>query len=904
MTYSYKFNILGYEDEISIPSKPIVCGFSLDTLSAQSCDENWIPKFVHREKGQKMAFKLVELENMAFYINNNDEMLTNVENEELVEKMSLKNKGNVDKFNYVLNPISATATIKRNCSEKPLNSRKTPRIACNLETGDVHFNVTDDQFKAVVTSARTLHQLHKNKNYWKWRPRENVKENPGAWWHYVIACEMERIHERNYARSWESTLQKARENVKYVEAFKKYLENPVVFDADLKEHKDKMDLTRSYEELKVLREQAVILLESELGHEKVHTEELDTESNVDDDTSEAAAQSTLQRWFPLWGGWYGTSYEQEDAVEIDHESSRLEESRLEEELIEAITDDVATAVPYKDVVFLVCSFSMTRATTKLFSKSTKSPDGKPLFEFEFSDAKLEVETRPRTQSNRLELSLGAMCVRDFVTQDTMFPVLISPINVQGAPLFPKKSGAGGLTGLSGLAKTFQNYLYAPTSSANQGPLFYMLYEKKPSSKVDVRLHVKSQPLNIVYNPAVVHCIGSFFKIPEDLNKNARLSEKIRQAAFTRIEEVKELTKAEFKRNIDNLLEESSDNSFYSRKSWDIDFDMCAPQIIIPEHFFDKDATIMVVDLGKFHLQSETCSAIRKQMDEMQQKQKASTSSSYYSYLPGFSNTSQTSVQKSPSFDDDDEDDEFVTPASSPTSPAAPVTIEDQPVQSPELSNNKEQNSSIKSDLEAVLNRKMFEKFSISMSDMQIILGRVKDNWRHAHVKGNSSLHLLDKFSIALHCERRIMATNDPNLPNIAISGTLPKLSAHINEDKVYLLDRINRLLMDQPTSKTDNANRKSVPTQTCEETIEEEDGTKSSAKKTDDVPQRHIKEDDSLVEIESTPKLFLVYFCIAEMSVELQSLGKSIVELQVLLHAFNFLAIDILNLKLNVSYLR
>ena len=200
-------------------------------------------------------------------------------------------------------------------------------------------------------------------------------------------------------------------------------------------------------------------------------------------------------------------------------------------------------------------------------------DKKTLFEFEFTDAKVEIENRPRIHSNRLELSLGAMCVRDFVTQDTMFPVLISPLMVKEAPLFPKKSGAtssagaaSGLTGLYGLAKTFQSYLYAPTHSTAQGPLFYLLYEKKPfgSSKVDIRLHVKSQPLNIVYNPTVVHCIGNFFKIPEDLNdKNARLSEKIRQVAFTKIDEVKELTKAELKRNIDFLLEDTNS----SRKNW-------------------------------------------------------------------------------------------------------------------------------------------------------------------------------------------------------------------------------------------------------------------------------------------------------------------------------------------------
>ena len=101
-----------------------------------------------------MAFKLVELENLAFYINNDNELFSSVENEKLPEKMSVRNKGNVDKFNYILNPISASATIKRNCSEKPLNSRKTPRITFSLETGDVHVNLNDDQFKSTVTTAR------------------------------------------------------------------------------------------------------------------------------------------------------------------------------------------------------------------------------------------------------------------------------------------------------------------------------------------------------------------------------------------------------------------------------------------------------------------------------------------------------------------------------------------------------------------------------------------------------------------------------------------------------------------------------------------------------------------------------------------------------------------------------
>ena len=90
---------------------------------------------------------------------------------------------------------------------------------------------------------------------------------------------------------------------------------------------------------------------------------------------------------------------------------------------------------------------------------------------------------------------------------------------------------------------------------------------------------------------------------------------------------------------------------------------------------------------------------------------------------------------------------------------------------------------------------MYDRYTISLSDMQVIVGRVKDNWKHAHVKGNSQLHILDKFSIALNFERRVVNTNDPNLPSIVVAGQLPKLVVHVNEDKVHTLERMTRLLI-------------------------------------------------------------------------------------------------------------
>lgn len=38
----------------------------------------------------------------------------------------------------------------------------------------------------------------------------------------------------------------------------------------------------------------------------------------------------------------------------------------------------------------------------------------------------------------------------------------------------------------------------------------------------------------------------------------------------------------------------------NRKTWDVDLDISAPQVILVEHFCDKNALIVVVDLGRFH----------------------------------------------------------------------------------------------------------------------------------------------------------------------------------------------------------------------------------------------------------------------------------------------------------------
>jgi len=74
----------------------------------------------------------------------------------------------------------------------------------------------------------------------------------------------------------------------------------------------------------------------------------------------------------------------------------------------------------------------------------------------------------------------------------------------------------------------------------------------------------------------------------------------------------------------------------------------------------------------------------------------------------------------------------------------------------------------------------------------VIVGRLRDNWKNAHLRGTSSLHVLDRFSITLKVERRVFQTLDPSWPALTVFGTLPQLSVHVNEEKVFAIKRIIR----------------------------------------------------------------------------------------------------------------
>ena len=137
------------------------------------------------------------------------------------------------------------------------------------------------------------------------------------------------------------------------------------------------------------------------------------------------------------------------------------------------------------------------------------------------------------------------------------------------------------------------------------------------------------------------------------------------------------------------------------------------------------------------------------------------------------------------------------------------------------------------------------------------------------LKGTSSLHVADRFSIALRVERRTVETADPAWPSLVVAATLPRLQLHVNEEKVVTLRHmVARLLGPDYGGRTEAATQTAV--QAAAEGEEAGDETLALWSEW---------ELDSGADVSA--KLLVAHFTVSDVSLELQSQGRPVAELQV-----------------------
>ncbi|XP_053697242.1 intermembrane lipid transfer protein Vps13D [Sabethes cyaneus] len=775
-----------YVDGLTIPNQTFACGINIEALSAQSCDANWQPGQTSNWSQQQVTFKLVELTNFAIYWDP-------LAREEQV---------------YVISPISAKAQLKRDRSDTPLRTRSRPRLVCDLIWDEIKITLSDVQYNQMMQCVRGLDDIARYRRFKLYRPNCNVADDPRAWWRYAIRCHgLMRYSEVD-------PFVRIKENMRYINVYSRVVSNPnEVLSIENKSFKDQIERERDFDELRLLRDVCMM---------RVPTMTENSPAQINQ------GKSMLVHFFPQWWGWYNNNNgSPTDLISNDQgdESSEANWSKdqefnpsssFEDEILNALADSVDTnSLLKRDAVFGKFNFVLKRGTMDFCSGLGITP----MLQFQFQNLKLDVETRPRSGSHYLSLSLGSVLIKDCLTQNSQFADLVKPqAKEEQLPLNPK----------IGPIRTRSQSMQQGTIAE---PIFEVQYERKPLSyDTDYRLMVKSQSLDIVYNTEAVKWLIDFLIKPHQQYDTRR-----------KIEDMKNKTKMEFVRNWKNILE----GHLNARKTWTLEFDIFAPQIIFVDNFADRqNSTIVVVDFGRLQLTNGNRPFTGATSDKI--------------------NNATTSPEAKT---ENDEDDAFMTPCSTP--PGSEASTTNSPTLESAFSELPEINPAGADSLdEHALYQKLYDRYQLHLTDLQVLVCRGKERWNFASTKGTSTLHVLDRFSISLQVERRVVYTNDPQYPSLTLSGTLPKLNAHINEYKLStlftLIDTLTKAGTLRVGGDVPDAAENIVSDSEIDPKSEVYDGTDSSS-----------------IQRQGSSNIIVFQFTIDQLSLEVQSRGRSIVELQV-----------------------
>lgn len=394
-----------YEDGVSCPGKVFGCGVRVESLTAQTCDENWIPKFVS-SSGQDIMYKLLELNGLAVYWDTSSEMYADLPPERLAAKLS--QPCSVEHHEFLLAPVSGYAHLKRNCSSRPLRSLNQPRIACDFQLDRVNVELRDVQYHQLVKCCRSLEMLSRGLQYRRWR-LDSEENNARRWWIFACQCVVAEVRKKNRGRNWTFATERARDIVSYVRLFKEHLLNPAIVTADSKLQRERMESELELEELQMLRSIAM---------QQIAKAKVKSESSLAEAASLASGSTVFYRWFSSW--WAGD--------ETDAQQSAKEE-QVEHEIMETLEDAMRdNSIRQRDILPLQLSYTLKQGLFRLSTcvRTETSQTWNTLLELECDNVMQEWDSRPRLKSYKFHLSLGNVWVRDCSTPGTLFPLIVSP----------------------------------------------------------------------------------------------------------------------------------------------------------------------------------------------------------------------------------------------------------------------------------------------------------------------------------------------------------------------------------------------------------------------------------------------------------------------------------------------
>ncbi|KAF4605212.1 hypothetical protein EYR40_003995 [Pleurotus pulmonarius] len=545
-----------YEDKLSVPGHPFAVGVTLAGFTAFSVNENWEPAFI--EGFVRTVHKLGQLQSLAVYFDTDTPSLAGLSPAEAMKKFAemISTEDKSGDHQFILKPISGEGRASIHYDG---NEFCGTHSGVSLSFGEVGFRLDEHQYRDTISLIEMYHFYVRQVQYRKYRPKEEVfaQNKAKARFRFALDAITDGVHEHNKTWTWEYFAERRQRRLRYIELHQKRLTG--AHTPEELEEIDSLERKLSYEDIRSYRSRAA----SELARDK------GLRRRLLDDKNKREAQNQG------WVGWLlGTSTTQQPEEEWDPERDGAPTQAMWEELtgdpnfgkpeeeFEIEADDPSGALP-RDLLQLTAGAHLKKGTFSLQLDPCGTP--KDILSIVFENFRATGIQRP--DNIEASVALGNFSVYDYTAPGTLYSQIVQ---VKGAQSDEKSN--------------------ASKPGSEEESFFFFKFEKNPlNERADNAITLRLRPMEIVYNRGYIEAIYKFFKPPASQLESV---EALLNAASENLEAFRTQSRA--------VLEYALETS----KTLDIQVDMSAPIIIIPESITTTRCKHLIVDAGHIAIESE------------------------------------------------------------------------------------------------------------------------------------------------------------------------------------------------------------------------------------------------------------------------------------------------------------
>ncbi|KAF5355629.1 hypothetical protein D9756_003767 [Leucocoprinus leucothites] len=530
-----------YEDKYSVPGHPFAAGLTLASFATFSVNERWQPAFIKSTAGS--IHKLSKLESLALYFDTDEGSMAGLPPEEALKKftMMITHGPENTKHQFILKPVSGEGRVIVNHRI----DKSTPRFDIQLLFDEIGIVLDRDQYRDILSLLDMYHVYLRQHQYRRYRPTdEDLQQNAAqARLQFAGNAILAEVREKNKKWTWAYFSERRDDRERYIELFQKKLLAPLVGN-DL-ENFQALERKLSYEDLRFYRS----LARSRLRKDEALKKRLEEEKQ-----KQQVAKQSWTSW--LWGG-SSASTQQLDVFQGDMTDEQRKQlyDVLDYDEKEALANSLEAP---RDSL-------KTRLTAKLRTGSfalRTNPHENPRDILSIVFDSFNAAIIQRSKNLEATLSLDAFKVFDGTTKDTLYSQIVrvkSSVHTQERPGIDE-------------------------------PFFFVKYENNPlDSRADNALTLRMRHMEIIYHRGYVEAVYKFFKPPPSQLESV---EALLNVASQTLEGLRKETRA------------GLEYALQTHKTIDIQMDLNAPVIIIPEDITTNFCKHLVVDAGHIAVESD------------------------------------------------------------------------------------------------------------------------------------------------------------------------------------------------------------------------------------------------------------------------------------------------------------